>query len=126
MTETFDNLIKDAKEVSRNAYAPYSKLNAGAALLCRDGSVYTGVNVENVSFPAGTCAERSALSAAVSDGKRKFTAIAIYSEKQITPCGFCRQTLIEFGDMWVITASADGEIKQYTLSKLLPEAFLKF
>lgn len=126
MTEKKEELLEAARKARDNAYAPYSGFRVGAAILCRDGSIYTGANVENASYPAGICAERAALSAAVADGKRKFTAIAVCSEGMATPCGICRQALAEFGDMWVITAGPDGSEKQFTLSKLLPDAFTSF
>lgn len=126
MAEQYHELLQAAKKVRENSYSPFSKFKVGAALLSRDGKIYVGTNVENVSFSAGICAERAALSAAIADGKRKFTAIAIYADKPATPCGICRQVLMEFGDIWVITASDGTEPRSFTLSKLLPEAFTKF
>jgi len=125
MTESFNDLIDAAKLASKNSYSPYSHFSVGAALLSRDGDIYTGCNVESVSFPVGICAEQSALAAAVNDGKRKFTAIAIYSESGVAPCGKCRQALAEFGDMWVICVDSKGIKKDLALSKLLPDAFNK-
>lgn len=125
MTEKFNDLIEAAKLAAKNSYSPYSKFSVGAALLSRDGKIYTGCNVESVSFPVGICAEQSALAAAINDGKRKFTAIAIYSDTGVTPCGKCRQALSEFGDIWVVCINSKGVKKEYTLSKLLPDAFNK-
>lgn len=125
MTEKYAELISKAREVRENAYAPYSNYKVGAALLCKDGSIYTGVNVENAAYSAGICAERAALSAAVADGKRKFLAIAIYAGPGVTPCGICRQMLSEFGDMWVISASDSEKPDSITLGKLLPASFGK-
>lgn len=125
MSENYAALIEKAKAVRENAYAPYSNYRVGAAILARDGSIYTGVNVENAAYPAGICAERAALSAAVADGQRKFLAIAVYGGDGVTPCGVCRQMLAEFGDMWVICASDAAPPVSTTLSRLLPSAFGK-
>ena len=112
------------------SYSPYSEFSVGAALLCRDGSVYTGCNVENASYPAGNCAERTAVFNAVSSGKRDFEAIAIVGGKngQITdycsPCGICRQVLREFcKDGFKIILFDGKEEKIFTLSDLLPYGF---
>ena len=97
-----EQLISLAKEAMLHAYAPYSGFTVGAALLCRDGSVYTGCNIENAAFGPTNCAERTAVFKAVSEGKREFAAIAICGGKggSITglcpPCGVCRQVLREF------------------------------
>lgn len=116
----------------KDAYAPYSHFSVAAALLCRDGSVYTGCNVENASYPAGICAERSAFSAAVSDGKREFSAIAIaggkngHAEDYCAPCGICRQVMREFTDpstFLILLEKSSGDRKEYTLEQLLPESF---
>lgn len=105
-----------------NAYAPYSGFKVGAALLCADGSVYTGCNVENVSFGATNCAERTAVFKAVSEGRRAFKAIAIASSsgKPTPPCGICRQVLSEFsGDMTVYLCGRDETVKT-SIRELLP------
>ncbi len=125
-------LIKSAELARQNSYCPYSDASVGAALLCEDGSVYTGVNIESASFPAGICAERSALAAAVSAGQRRFVAIAVSGGKRgcapagFTPCGICRQALAELcdGDLAVLVAR-EGGYDEYTLSSLLPYAFNK-
>lgn len=124
-------LLRQAKQATENAYAPYSGYKVGAALLCEDGSVYTGCNIENASFGVTNCAERTALFKAVSDGKRRFTAIAVVGGRDgicsdyAAPCGVCRQALSEFGgaDFRVILGKDDGEIKVTTLGALLPGAF---
>ncbi len=119
-------LMKAALEARANAYAPYSGFKVGAALLCDDGSVYTGCNVENASYPCGICAERTAVSKAVSEGRRNFTAIAVAgsSSEKCTPCGICRQFLYEFApDMTVLCGNKDGEHDEITLSGLLPRGF---
>ncbi len=123
-------LIEKAIKQLEFSYSPYSEFSVGAALLCRDGSVYTGCNVENASYPAGNCAERTAVFNAVSSGKRDFEAIAIVGGKngQITdycsPCGICRQVLREFcKDGFKIILFDGKEEKIFTLSDLLPYGF---
>ena len=94
-----EELVSQAREASRASYSPYSLFPVGAALLCADGTVVTGANVENRSYGLACCAERSALFAAVSQGKREFTAVAVCcpkSEVPVSPCGACRQVLGEF------------------------------
>ena len=118
-------LMAAARKAAENSYAPYSKFRVGAALLCADGSVITGVNVENRSYGLTNCAERSAIYAAVSSGKRDFTALALYcadSSYPVPPCGACRQVLTEFAgkDFPVYFAGADGAITGTTLGKLYP------
>lgn len=125
MSEKYAALIEKAKIARENAYAPYSNYKVGAAILAKDGQIYTGVNVENAAYPAGMCAERAALSAAIADGQRKFLAIAVYAGDGVTPCGICRQMLAEFGDMWVISASDGAQPTSTTLGKLLPASFNK-
>ncbi len=122
-----NKLITEAAKVRLAAYAPYSKFYVGAAILTADGRIFTGANFENVSFGAGVCAERVALGQALSRRKRSFTAICVCGkDANITPCGICRQSLAEFGDMDVICTNFDGsEIKEYKLSELLPHAFEK-
>ena len=124
-------LIEKAKEMVENAYAPYSSFKVGAALLCSDGSIYTGCNIENASFSPTVCAERVAIFKAISDGKRDFTAIAVcggkngvLSEKFCFPCGVCRQVMSEFckGD-FKIYALSENDVKEYTLSDILPYGF---
>ena len=118
-------LCKQAAEVRRFAYAPYSKYPVGAALLTDTGKVYTGVNVENIDFTDGNCAERTAVFKAVSEGERAFTAVAVVAPNAGTPCGSCRQVLAEFSyDMLVIIGSTEGEfLREVPLRELLPEAF---
>jgi cytidine deaminase len=118
-------LVKQAAKVRQFAYAPYSKYQVGAALLTSTGKIYTGVNVENIDFTDGNCAERTAVFKAVSEGERSYTAIAVVTSNGGTPCGSCRQVLAEFcEDMVVIMGTSDGQIlRETTLSALLPEAF---
>ena len=119
-------LIKLAQEAAKKAYAPYSGFNVGAALLCKSGNVYTGCNVENSSYGASNCAERTAVFKAVSEGERDFVKIAIVSEKGglTFPCGICRQVLSEFMPNGRIVLYSDEQgIKEFTLNELLPYAF---
>jgi len=122
------NLIEMAAEVMAKAYAPYSRFKVGAAVECTDGAVFTGCNVENASHRAAICAEASAISAAVSSGRRTFKRIAVISEgtAYCFPCGVCRQMLMEFSpEMEVLCARADGRYVSYPLTSLLPMAFVK-
>lgn len=108
------------------AYAPYSRFRVGAALLATDGSITEGCNVENASFPAGICAERGAVAAAVARGIRDFDSITIATEadEPTPPCGICRQVLEEFAPrLLVISVTADGREARWTLDELLPRAF---
>lgn len=118
-------LIQVAQEARQWAYAPYSNYAVGAAILTASGRVYDGVNVENASYPNGICAERTAIFKAVSEGERRFLAIAVVTENGGMPCGACRQVLAEFGmDTIVLIADAQGDLLQETdLIALLPGAF---
>jgi cytidine deaminase len=119
-------LREHALSAMERAYAPYSRFKVGAALVGFDGSVYEACNVENAAFPAGTCAERAAISAAVAHGVRKFTKIVIASsaEDPTPPCGMCRQALIEFApELEVVSITRNGKESHWRLSELLPQAF---
>ena len=119
-------LLRIAKEASLNAYVPYSGFPVGAALECEDGTVYTGCNVENAAYGDTICAERAAGVKAVSEGRRRFTRIAIYGEGQgyCMPCGSCRQVLSEFSpEMEVLCAKAGGSYVSYPLTRLMPYTF---
>ena len=122
-------LINRAIEATKNAYAPYSKFPVGAALECTDGTVMTGCNVENATLGCTICAERTAVTKAVSSGRRTFRRIAVYSPASsdyCTPCGICRQVLAEFApDMEVLCVRADGRYVSYRLRQLLPAMFSK-
>lgn len=122
----YGNLMRMAMEISVRAYAPYSRFSVGAALLASSGKIYTGVNVENASYGATICAERSAVSAAVTAGEKSFSAIAVYSPSGIAnPCGICRQVLSEFGgDPVIITGSSEEEFDAAPLSSFLPKGFI--
>jgi cytidine deaminase len=122
------SLLEAAGAVMDNAYSPYSNLKVGAAIECSDGSVFTGCNVENVSYGVTMCAEAAAVAAAVSTGKRAFKRIAIISSgsNYCYPCGSCLQMLREFSqDMEVLSARGDGRYVSYTLKTHLPMAFGK-
>lgn len=127
---TKEQLTSLAKDAMEKAYSPYSGYKVGAALLCKDGSVYMGCNVENASFSATNCAERTAFFKAVSEGKKEFSAIAICGGKDgvieglFPPCGICRQVMREFcDDEFEIHLLAKDEIETYTLGQLLPVSF---
>ena len=123
-------LIVSALNAMKNSYSPYSHFRVGAALLCADGTVYTGCNVENASFGATNCAERTAVFKAVSEGKRDFKALAVVGGKNgavealCHPCGICRQVLAEFcgADFRIVLFDGKNTVS-HTLSELLPFAF---
>ena len=123
-----ESLIEAARDAASRAYAPYSGFSVGAALLTRDGKVYTGCNIENSSYSATLCAERVAISKAISAGERDLQAIAVVggNGSRITPpCGVCRQVMSEFCDpaTFEIVLSDNGNVVSYTLAQLLPLAF---
>lgn len=119
-------LTERARVAKGRAYAPYSHFHVGAALLCADGTIVDGCNVENASYPAGTCAERVALGAAVVAGHREFTAVAIATDAPdaTPPCGICRQALAEFAPgIAVVAIDGTGRVTRWTLDALLPHPF---
>ena len=122
-----DELVELAFSMLKRAYVPYSKFPVGAALLCKDGSVFTGCNVENAAYGSTICAERTALVKAVSEGHRDdwaVLAVAGNSEDYCWPCGACRQMLFEFcPDLTVLVARGDGDYVTLPLKKLLPYGF---
>jgi cytidine deaminase len=123
--EQMSVLFLEAKKAAQLAYAPYSGFRVGAALLCEDGTIITGVNVENRSYGLTICAERTAITKAVSMGKQKFTALAIHTPDSIEPvgpCGACRQVVSEFmsADAPVRFAGSGTVIVNTTLGVLLP------
>lgn len=128
-------LIEIALQARQKAYCPYSGFAVGAALLCKDGSVYTGCNIENSAYSPTNCAERTAFFKAVSEGKRDFLKIAVVGgdankevpESYCPPCGVCRQVMKEFCsvDFEIIIAKSADDYKVMTLSDLLPESFDK-
>ena len=119
-------LINLAEQASRNAYVPYSHFAVGAALECRDGTVFTGCNIENAALGSTICAERTAIFKAISEGHRDFKRIVIAgkSEDYCVPCGSCRQVMQEFApQMEVICLNGKGEAKHFALKELLPYGF---
>jgi cytidine deaminase len=124
---TPQRLMAEAQRARHQAYAPYSRFAVGAALLTSSGRVFHGCNVENASFGLTTCAERSAVFTAVSEGEREFAAIAVTAREGhgAPPCGSCRQVLQEFSpSMWVYWRDARGRILKQRLKALLPKAFV--
>ncbi len=122
------DLLKKAREVSKNAYAPFSHFPVGACLLCESGKTYVGCNIETPSNIMTLCAERNAIANAVANGDTKIVAVAVYAAKRedIVPCGFCRQILLEFqGDKDIEIVSSIGDsYKVRKLSDLLPESYM--
>lgn len=142
MKIAINELLESAELARENSYSPYSKFRVGAALLGDDGKIYTGTNIENASYGATLCAERSAISRAVSEGVTRIVAIAVVSDsdKPTTPCGICRQVIAEFADKGTIVVCggvgarvSDGGLLEtgnkkenvaiYNLATLLPDAF---
>ena len=119
-----EELIAAACQVRSHAYAPYSNYRVGAAILTRDGAIYTGVNVENAAYGLCNCAERTAVFKAVSEGVREIIAAAVCTDNGGSPCGACRQVLSEFGeDIPVYLSDAHGNVRDTTLYTLLPDHF---
>ena len=125
-------LIRAAIDALPTAYTPYSHFHVAAALLCKDGTVYTGINIENAAYTPTVCAERSAFFRAVNEGKREFAAIVVCGGKDgkvtdyCAPCGVCRQVMREFCDpktFRVILARSETDYREFTLEELLPESF---
>lgn len=124
---SIENLSKLANEMLEKAYVPYSKFPVGAALVTKDGKIYTGCNIENASYPLTNCAERTAVFKAVSEGDKEFQTIVVTADTEgpVSPCGACRQVLVEFcePEMPVVLTNKKGDIKETTVSELLPGAF---
>ena len=122
-----EDLVKRAVEAAKKAYAPYSNFHVGAAVLDENGKIFTGCNVENASYGLTCCAERVALFKCVSEGGGRVAAIALYSpdhNEPITPCGACRQVIMELApDAQIFMASKDGKFVETTPADLLPGAF---
>ena len=125
-TREWTELRTRALAAMEHAYAPYSQFRVGAAVLGSDGSISDGCNMENASYPAGMCAERAAIAAAVARGVREFKAIVIATEADTPtpPCGVCRQVLMEFAPrLTVLSVTRAGDEAQWLISDLLPHAF---
>lgn len=123
---TDKELLAIADKAMENAYAPYSKFKVGAALLCSDGTVFTGCNIENASFGATNCAERTAIFKAVSEGKLDFDAIAIVSSGggETYPCGICRQVMGEFApNLKIVLRNDAGDPVIYNFKDIMPKFF---
>ncbi|MEJ5257704.1 MAG: cytidine deaminase [Fervidobacterium sp.] len=122
---TNEELIQKAKEVMKNAYAPYSNFHVGAALLTKSGNVYVGVNVENASYGLTNCAERTAIFSAVANGESEFDTLVVVADtdKPVSPCGACRQVMSEFGNFKVILTNLKGDVLETTVHELLPYSF---
>lgn len=125
-------LIQAAIDALPGAYVPYSHFHVAAALLCKDGTVYTGINIENAAYTPTICAERSAFFRAVNEGKREFDAIAICGggngviTDYVSPCGVCRQVMREFCEpetFRIILAKSEDDYKEFMLNQLLPLGF---
>ncbi|AIY75655.1 cytidine deaminase [Bacillus tropicus] len=119
--------IEEANKMLAKAYIPYSKFPVGAALVTKEGKIYTGCNIENASYGLCNCAERTAIFKAVSEGERDFSYLVITGETDgpISPCGACRQVIAEFCDpkMPVLLTNVKGDEKEVTVEQLLPGAF---
>lgn len=123
---TDQTLVDLAFTMLERSYVPYSRFPVGAALLCGDGTVFTGCNVENAAYGSTICAERTALVKAVSEGHRQFATLAVVgrSEDYCWPCGACRQMLYEFApDLMVLVGRGDGQFVKLPLKELLPHGF---
>ncbi len=120
------DLKKAAEKILVNAYSPYSNISVAAALLTKDGNVYTGVNIENSSYGLTVCAERNAIAAAISNGDRNFIRMTIVTNSKMvkSPCGSCRQVIFEFSkNMPIDFFGPDGYYKSFNSAELLPEGF---
>ena len=126
MTELeIQKLMDCAIKARENAYSPYSHFAVGAALLCEDGTLYEGCNIENASYGLTNCAERTAIFKAVSEGHIKFKALAVVADTEgpCAPCGACRQVMAEFKIPLIIMGNLMGNIKIVTIEELLPFSF---
>lgn len=127
MLEPPQDLLEKARQTLKHAYVPYSHFPVGAALKSSSGTIYTGVNIENISFGLTNCAERTAIFTAIASGKRKFDALVIIGEtnEPIAPCGACRQVMVEFfkPDMPIWLTNTAGKTVQTDISQLMPGAF---
>lgn len=124
---TNEELIEEAKQAMGYAYVPYSKFAVGAALLTDDGEIFRGCNIENAAYSMCNCGERTAFFKAVSEGKKKFSKLAVVADtdRPVPPCGACRQVMVEFcrPEMPVILSNLKGDVELTTVETLLPGAF---
>ena len=123
-------LVREALEARKQSYCPYSSFAVGAALLCGDGTIFRGCNIENAAYPATNCAERTAMFKAVSEGNMDFRAIAIVGGPKgkepkdfCAPCGVCRQVIAEFKIPLIIAGRSEKDYRTFTLEGILPYAF---
>jgi cytidine deaminase len=126
MPSNDEELITQARHAQKNAYAPFSQFKVGAAVLTDNGQIYSGCNVENSTYGATNCAERTAVFTAVCDGSRSFQKIVVVtdSEDPVMPCGICRNVLYEFSpNMEIIAVGASGKTERIQLSALFPKGF---
>lgn len=124
--DSVNQLLNLALQCHNNAYAPYSHFKVGAAIRCANGKIFGGCNVENISYPCGTCAEAGAISAMIAGGCTKIVEILVVADTEnILPCGNCLQKIAEFGNADTLVHGADlnGKIHTYTLQQLLPNIF---
>lgn len=123
---TNEQLIDLALKAKKNSYSPYSNFAVGAVVVADSGNVYMGTNVENASFPAGCCAERSAIYSAISNGEKKLNKIVIVADGKdfVYPCGVCRQVILEhIKNGKIVCAKNSTEYEEYTIDNLLPKSF---
>lgn len=128
LSEVEKRLIRRASMVRKRAHAPYSGFKVGAALMCHGGRVFTGCNVENMSFGATVCAERNALAQAIACGKTDFRTLVVVTDAKppASPCGICRQGLSEFcDDLRILLVNTSGDMVRTSLKKLFPQPFAK-
>ena len=123
--ELEEKLMEAAKQGREQSYSPYSKFAVGAALLCKDGTIFTGCNIENVSYGATMCAERVAIFKAISNGYREFEMIAVYSELEdyTYPCGMCLQVMQEFMPEGIVLLENKKEMNRFLVRELMPTKF---
>ena len=120
----WDELVAEAIKARKFAYAPYSNYKVGAALLTSDGQIYRGCNIENAGYSPSTCAERTAIFKAITEGVREYEAIAVVTSDGGAPCGVCRQVMREFApNLTVIVGDLVGNYRVYRLPELLPDSF---
>lgn len=123
-----EKLVRAARKARKEAYAPYSGFKVGAALLTKDGHIFTGCNVENTTYGLSICAERVVMTKAVSEGHKDFHTLVVVSdhEEPISPCGACRQFMLEFDpEMQVVMVGENGNRRRMTVAELLPHYFLR-